>query len=141
MAGDEPGINTGGGAYFESTVSSGRDLIGRDKIVHGDEVGVSKGLAAAELAQVFQAVYQQIEAPLGPRSADTDELAETVRRLEREAGKGDEASTQQVERWLGMLSSVAPDVFEVAVNALTNPAALVSSAVRLVARQLQQQSA
>lgn len=31
-------IDTGGGAYIEGNVSTGGDLIGRDKVVHGDEV-------------------------------------------------------------------------------------------------------
>ena len=31
-------INTKGGAYFGGNVQAGRDLVGGDKIVHGDEI-------------------------------------------------------------------------------------------------------
>ncbi len=138
---DERGaVNTGGGAYFEGQVTSGRDVIGRDKVVYGDEVGAHKGLGAADLAQLFHGVYQQIDAPSGPRHADVEEVTQTVQRVEREAGRGDDANAERIERWLKTLSEVAPDVLELAVNALTNPAALVTSGVRIVARQFQTQS-
>jgi hypothetical protein len=141
MADQQVGVNTGGGGYFAAPVTSGRDVIGRDKIVHGDEVGANKGLEAADLAQLFRAVYQQIDAPTGPRHADVEEVSQTVQRVEQEAGKGDDANAERIERWLRTLGEVAPDVLELAVNALTNPAALVTSAVRIVARKFQTQSA
>ena len=130
MSDEQPRVTTGGGAYFAGTVTAGGDVIGGDKIVHGNE-----GLAGSELAQVFQTVYRQIEAPAQPRKAESDELKETVERIERETAKGDAADAQKVGRWLGTLADVAPDVLETAVNALTNPGAAVASAVRIVAQQ------
>src|SRR5438105_13659661 len=105
MSDEQPRVTTGGGAYFAGTVTAGGDVIGGDKIVHGNE-----GLAASELAQVFQTIYRQIDVPTQPRKAESDELNETVQRIERETAKGDAADSKKVERWIGTLAEVAHDV-------------------------------
>jgi hypothetical protein len=43
-----------------------------------------------------------------------------------------------VKRALTTLARLAPDVLEVALNAITNPAAAVISAVRIVAEQVRE---
>jgi hypothetical protein len=132
MTDEQHHVSSVGGGYFAGPVTAGHDVIGGDKVVSGDEVE-NAGVSVAELAQLFQTVYARIESPGGPRKADAVEVKQTVERIEREAAKGDQASGGSVERWLSTLAEVAPDVLEVAVNALTNPGAAVSSAVRLIA--------
>ena len=130
MSDEQQRVNTAGGAYFGGSVAAGRDVIGGNKVVYGNE-----GASGADLAQLFQAVYERIGKATAPREADADELTETVQRIEREASKADAADPQRVERWLSTLADVAPDVLETAVNALTNPGAAVASAVRIVAER------
>jgi hypothetical protein len=65
--------------------------------------------------------------------ADTDLLQGTVQKIEDEAAKGAAADEGKVRKWLHTLAGLAPDVLEVAVNALTNPGAAVASGVKLAA--------
>src|SRR5436309_5250557 len=136
------GIDTGGGAYVGGGVQTGGDFIGRDQTIHGGYTRTTQhGLSGTEVAQLFESVYRRIEEPAAPRKADAQEVRETVQRVEREVAKGEQADTERVERWLRGLADIAPDVLEVAVNALVNPAAAVASAVRALARRFQVRSA
>ncbi len=68
-------------------------------------------------------------------------LKETAQKVEQEAAKGEKADPDIVKRGLNTLAKLAPDVLQVAVNALTNPGAAVASGVRLAARAFQAASA
>ena len=132
-------INTGGGIYLESgTQVSGGTFVGRDQHVGGDYNQTSQhGLQGADLARLtdlFQAVYQQVQAhTAADPDADADLLQGTVKKIEDEAAKGDAADEGSIRKWLHTLAGLAPDVLEVVVNALTNPGAAVASGVKLVA--------
>jgi hypothetical protein len=154
----EGGVNTGGGAFV------GRDSVSRDKHVHGDEVHgdkfggdkitvgnisggtgiaigrgrqvtVTQGLGGDELARLFAAVYQQVEARREDPNVDKEELTGTVQKVQEEAAKGEAANPTKVERWLGNLAEMAPDILEVTVACLTNPAAGVAAVIRKVAEK------
>jgi hypothetical protein len=130
MSDEQEHVNTGGGAYFRGSVTAGRDVIGGDKVVLGNE-----GVSGVELAQLFQPVYARIGQATAARGADTTRLTETVQGIEREAGKAEVADPNRIEGWLTTLADVAPDVLETVVTALTNPGAAVASAVRIVAER------
>lgn len=54
-------IDTGGGAYVGGKVEiEGGDFVGRDKIVHGDEVYVQAGLSPSEALQDEAAYYYSL---------------------------------------------------------------------------------
>src|SRR6266852_1462712 len=118
---EQPRVDTQGGAYFAGSVSANRDVIGGNKIVGGDEISGDIGTNAADLATLFDRVYRQIDAPSAERKANADEIRETVQRVQTEAGKGDQADASRIDRWLGTLGDVAPDVLEVLVDAFANP--------------------
>ncbi len=131
------GISTGGGAYVGGSVQTGGDFVGRDQQIAGGYTRVTRqGLTGEELGVLFRDVYRQID--LHPRDpeVDTEQLKQTAKQVEQEAAKGSEADPDKVKKWLHTLGKLAPDVLEVVVNALTNPAAGVASAVRLVAEQI-----
>jgi len=127
---EQKSVNTGGGGYFAGTVSAGGDVIGRDKVVLGNE-----GVSGAELAQLFQPVYACIGQTA--RGSDADRLTETVQGIQHEAAKADAADSERIKGWLATLAEMAPDVLETVVTALTNPGAAVAGAVRIVAEQFQ----
>jgi len=114
-------------------VHAGHDVIGGAQVVHGNR---TEGVGATELTALFQSVYQKIAVRPPDSTADPGELTETARRVEQEAAKGEQADPDKVRRWLGTLKQLAPDVLELAVNALTNPGAAVATGVRLAAEQL-----
>ncbi len=133
------GVNTGGGAYITGGMQAqGGTFVGRDQHVAGGFTQLSQqGLQGADLARLtdlFQAVYQQVQAhSAADPDADSDLLQGTVRNIEDEAGKGVAADEGKVRKWLHTLAGLAPDVLEVVVNALTNPGAAVASGVKLAA--------
>jgi hypothetical protein len=158
-------IDTGGGAFVGGNVNTGGgDFVGRDKVVHGDEVHgdkvggdkitvgdisgssgvaigrgaratVTHGLGGDELASLFAAVYRQVEARREDPDVDKEELAGVVQQVEAEAAKGEAANPAKVERWLGNLAAMAPDILDVTVACLTNPAAGVAAVIRKVAER------
>jgi hypothetical protein len=131
-------VDTGGGAFVGGHVSAGGDFVGRDLTVRGNYTrSTQAGLSGGEIAQLFGAVYHRISEPTTARMADDQEVHDTVARVEQEVAKGEQADAERIERWLGTLKDIAPDVLEVAVNVLISPAAAVTSAVRAVAKRFQ----
>jgi hypothetical protein len=156
-------VDTGGGAYIAGGVQvNDGDFVGRDKIqvdvIKGDKVQGDKftardisgshvawgrgaqathteGVGGAELAKLFAAIYQKIDARPADPDVDKEELAETVHKVEQEAAKGDEANPNKVERWLRFLGGMAPDILEVTVACLTNPLAGVGTVIRKIAEK------
>jgi len=140
VAAQPQGVPMRGGATFGGPVTAGRDVIGGDQINYGPVTNL-QGLQGADLARFtesFRHVYTRADeyASAHPE-ADPDLLKDTAKKVEQEAVKGDKADAAQISRWLNTLSRLAPDVLEVAVNALTNPGAAVAAAVKLVARGFQ----
>jgi hypothetical protein len=163
-------IDTGGGAYIGGNVNtSGGEFVGRDKIVHGDEVRgdkvggdkitvgdisgssgvaigrgaqatVKQGLGGDEIARLFEAVYQQIEARPEDPDVDKEELTETVQKVQEETAKGEEANPKKVERWLSNLAEMAPDILDVTVACLTNPAAGIATVIQKVAGRAREEA-
>ncbi len=125
-------INTGGGAYVEGKVkvSGGGDFVGRDKTVT-----YNYGTGVADLAQLFEAIYQQIEARPEDPDVDHEEITDEVKRIEQEVAKAEEANPNKVERWLGTLAQMTPDIFEVVVASLANPAAGVATVISKIAKK------
>jgi hypothetical protein len=130
-------VNTGGGAYVEGGVEvSGGDFVGRDKTVT-----YNYGTSSADLVQLFEAIYQQIEERPKDPDVDKAEIVAEVKRIEEEAAKGEEANPKKVARWLGTLAQMAPDIFEVVVACLTNPAAGVATVISKIAKKAQEEAA
>ena len=129
-------INTGGGAYVEGKVEAGGDFVGRDKTVT-----YNYGASTADLAQLFEAIYQQVESRPEDPDVGKEEIVDEVKKIEEEAAKGEEANPNKVERWLGTLAQMAPDIFDVVVASLTNPAAGVAKAISLIAKKAKEETA
>ncbi len=157
-------INTGGGAFIGGSVSTGGgDFVGRDQVVHGDQVRgdqvagdqisvgeisggtgftigrggqveVSQGLGGDEIAAVFKALRQEVSRlPESPNKV----MAQTaVDNLEAEGKKGTGANESNVEDWLKFLAQNVPDFFEVAVNTFINPVQGLSTVFQKIAQRM-----
>lgn len=99
------------------------------------QVTVTHGLQGEELARLFAAAYQRIEARTEDPDVDKTEIKETVQKIEQEVAQGDQANPNKIDRWLKTLEKIAPDILEVIVTALLNPGAGVATAVRKVAER------
>ena len=87
------------------------------------------------LAQLFEAIYQQIEARPEDPDVDHEEIAGEVKRIEQEVAKAEAANPNKVKRWLANLAEMAPDILEVTVASLTNPAAGVATVISKIAKK------
>jgi hypothetical protein len=161
----EKRVDTDGGAHAEGDVDTGGgDFTGRNKVVHGDQVHgdkvggdkitvgditgstgiaigrgaqatVTQGLGDDEIARLFAAIYQQIEARPEDPNVDKKELTETVQKVQQETAKGEGANPNKVERWLKTLALMASDIFDVTVACLTSPGTGIAAVIRKVAEK------
>lgn len=118
------------------------DKIRIGNIASGASVAVGRGShssavniqAEKDLAQHFAQIYAQIEARPEDPQVDKDELRDTVKRIEKEAAKGEKAEPVKIKRWFAGLAQIAPDIVVIIAAVLTNPTLGVSTAVQKVAQ-------
>ena len=116
--------------------------VSRSNLVVGDhnKITQSNGLQADEIAKLFAIAYQKIEARPEDPQVDKEEITQTVQRIEQETVKGEEANPGKVERLLTTLSGMAPDIGEVVLASLTNPAAGIATVLRKIAEKAKAES-
>jgi hypothetical protein len=128
------GDKVGGDKVFGSKITV-RDVVGSTGTAIGPDAQASlrQGLSGAEIAALFSGIYRQIQARPPDPEVDKAEIAETVRRIEEEVKKGEDAAPGKVERWLKTLALMAKDIFDVTVACLAHPVAGIAEVVRKVA--------
>ena len=110
------------------TQQAGGDIVGGDKIT-------TRTVQGPSLDAAFRAIHQKIEARPPDPKVDKEEIQDTVKRIEAETRKGDQASTDRLERWLLTLGGMADDIFQVVVATLSNPALGIAKAIQLIAQK------
>jgi len=142
MAEKKPGRQSGGVNINTSQgkVTIGGDVVGRDKITTTTNYGMDPG-ALAEMAKQFQEIQTQIDALPGKDEVDKQELKDTVKKIEEEAKKGDQAKPDRVERWLMNVGAMSDDIFEVTTATLTNPIYGVFKTLKLIAQKAKEEKA
>jgi hypothetical protein len=129
-----------------------REEIGGDRISVGNitdskgvaigreaQATVTEGIGGGELALLFAPVYRQIQDRPADSDVDKEELSETVKKIEAESARGEDANPNRVERWLKYVALMAPDIFDVVAATLLNPAAGVAAVIRKVVEKAQEQ--
>ena len=119
-------INTGGGAYFGGDVTVEGDLIGRDQIN-------VNGLNAEQVKELFSPIYGKIDGRPETDEEDKVDLKAEVEEIQAAAAKGDDVDESFLSRRLKNLGRMAPDILDVVVATLANPAAGFAVAVKKVA--------
>ncbi|MBF8282807.1 MAG: hypothetical protein HW378_1722, partial [Anaerolineales bacterium] len=123
------GVNISG-----RNVTVGGDVVGRDKITtttYGPGVSPDK---LVELLKEFASIKRRI-GTLDLEDEDKDDLKTNVQRVEDEVKKGEQADTSKVEKALKKIAAMSDDILKVVVASLTNPAAGVVEAIRLIAQK------
>jgi hypothetical protein len=90
-------------------------------IGRGTQAAVGRNVGDDEIARLFAAIYQTIEASPGVPAETRAEALHFVQRIHREALRGDAANLAPVERGLTRLIEIAPDVAQSVAAALMNP--------------------
>jgi uncharacterized caspase-like protein len=166
QVGDRTEVHTGGGAHVGGGVTTGGGaFVGRDQLVHGDQVrgdqvggdqirvgdisggrgiaigrgaqaSVHEGDTGPDLGALFARIYREIEGRAADPEVEKEELKEVVQKVEEEAKRGEQASPGRLERLLKTLGLMAPDVLEVTLACLTSPAAGIAAALKKVAEKV-----
>ncbi len=123
-----PDIQTGGGAYIGGSVS----VDGNSKFVGRDDNSTS-GASAEQIAQLFQAIYKQIDQKSDLKPEDKQDLHADVHDVQTEVAKGDQADESFLERRLRNIQRMAPDILDVIVTTFADPALGLATVVQKVA--------
>jgi len=101
-------------------------------------INQSQGIDAKELAGLFETLYQRIEARPADPNIDKDEIVETVKKIEEESSKGEEANQSKLGRWMETLNKMAPDIVDVALASLGGPVSGVTAVLKKIADHAKQ---
>ena len=135
---DDWNVNIGG------NVNVGRDFVGRDKkvsIAAGGmhvEGSIEIDNQAAMQKELFESVLQQIEQRPNTSPEEVDDLKASVQEFKAEADKGEGADESFLARRLRNIERIAPDIGEVLVATIANPAAGFALIVKKVAERASQ---
>jgi len=138
-SGQSGGVNISGGS---GNISVGGDVVGRDKVTTTTTT-ITYGIGGDQLAQLmqgFKQVNDKIDKLPDKDEDEKQELKETVKKIEEEVKKGEEAKPEKVERWLKFVAGMSNDILQVTAATLTNPVAGVAKAVQLIAQKAQQEA-
>lgn len=120
------GIHITGNVTIKDSKVAGRDNVEKNVV----NVNLS-------FAPVYHALKQ--DATISP--ADKKAVQENVKQIEQEVKKGKEAKGSFVQERLENIQKMAPDILEVVLATLQNPAAGISLAVQKVVKKFQTQKA
>ncbi|MFV9507426.1 MAG: caspase family protein [Oscillochloridaceae bacterium umkhey_bin13] len=122
------GNYVGGDEINVGDVSGTGIAIGRNAQAHVQQGGDQEAFARA-FAQIYAAIKARPEDP----DIDKEEVTNTVKSIQQEAQKGEQANENKLTRWLRNLAGMAEDIFDVTVAALTGPQAAFATVARKVA--------
>jgi hypothetical protein len=108
-------------------------------IGRGAQVKIQSGTDAKELSEIFSVIYQKIESRPPDPLVEKEEIVDQVKRIESEVAAGEKAEPAKVERWLRNLAAMAPDILDVTVAAITDPAAGIYMAIRKIAQRVKEE--
>jgi hypothetical protein len=141
-------VDTGGGAYVggDVKVKSG-GFVGRDKTevritgdgnVIGDHSSATvikrTGVEVDEVAALFQQALELARAPGRPQE-EREDLEAAVEMAQHETEKGEGADASLLNKALDVLLERGPDILEIVLEAILNPAAAAGKGARMLAKQ------
>jgi hypothetical protein len=131
---NEPKTNPAGNITVGNINNAAGVAIGHGATATGNQ---TVGMSGPEITALFQSLSQRVaELPEGPSKAIAQQA---VTGLEQEVQKGDAAEEKNLRTWFNFLAQAAPDVWEVAVAALSNPVAAFATIVKLVAKKAKEE--
>jgi hypothetical protein len=99
------------------------------------------GLQTAELKGLFETVYRQIQSRPVDKNVDKEEINATVQKIEAESAKGKKANESKLERWMGDLGRMAPDILDVILASLGGPVSGFTAVFKKIAERAKKQPA
>lgn len=127
VAGDKNISLDNGSVYVSGDVKKG-------DIITGDEANFSKTIVVRE--KIFKDIFKKIDTRPDTLPDDRDDLRTNVGEIKAEAEKGDEADKTFLARRLRNIKRMAPDILEVVIAAIANPAAGFAIVIKKIAEQV-----
>lgn len=153
ITGDKNTLTQVGGDFVKGDKVGG-DKVGGDKISVGDIIGstgvaigrkaqahVEQGISGADLAALFQAIYQKVEARPADPDVDKEEIVAQVQQIEAEVTTQEQPNEKKLERWLHNLASMAPDIVDVMAASLAGPVAAGATIFKKIVDKVKHESA
>lgn len=134
-------INIGGGVHIERG-----DFIGRDKNVSVESGGIHVegnvviNQQAALQEELFESLLKQIDQRLNIPPDTANNLKTNVQEFKAEADKGAQADEKYLARRIRNIEHLSPEIRDVLLETLTNPAAGLATIVKRVAERAKAQS-
>jgi len=132
-------IQSGGFGDISGSISAGGNIVAGDmNLTSGGDMTITTttttGMTAEDFAKLFDVVYKRIEQlPPSVDKADVREVVETIEaEAMHEATEGKPPDEKMVKLSAQSLLSMAPDILDVIVATLANPAAGVATVIRKV---------
>jgi hypothetical protein len=122
---------------IEGSISGGIVVQGREAKV---TVQQSSGIHEKELSLLFEKLYQAIQSRHEDPNIDKEEIRGTVRRIEQEVKKGDQANDSKIKRWMESLNNMAPDIVDVILASLGGPVSGFTAVLKKIAQQARKSS-
>jgi hypothetical protein len=102
------------------------------------------GLSAAEIKQLFDGLYSQIDARANTSPADKEDIKAEVKEIQstvtEAAQKNEKLDESFLSRRFRNIARMAPDVLDVVVATLTNPLAGLGVAARKIADKAKEET-
>ena len=122
-----------------------RDIGAKAVVAQGENnavtVTIQEGLSGRDLAEAFDKIYKHIESAIPPKSADKKEIVQTVQNLQAEVTeKGEQADQTRLQRWIGNINQMAPDIVDVIIASLGGPAPAIATVLKKIAARTRQRS-
>ena len=95
---------------------------------------------AKEISTLFEKLYLATQTRQEDPNVAKEEIIETLKRIENEIGKGDQASQPKLERWMGYLSNMAPDIVDIILASLGGPVSGITAVLKKVAERAREQA-
>jgi hypothetical protein len=142
-------LNTGGGAFVEGNVSNAGDFVGRDQVVHNNEVyegditvgdivnasDVVIGNRNQIIHQEFAPLYRELE---NLRPDQKEEAEQIVKNIEKEVVSGKQGDDQRLSRLIDRLVDLIPGAVSAVVSMFSTPvlSGLVGPATKAILDQI-----
>ena len=129
---DKQVVRAGGSVVSGNVSIKGGTFVGRDKI----DVRSS----STEVQVLFQPIYRAIADRPNTSSTDRADLEAEVKELEAEVVKGQKADENFLLRRMRNIKRMAPDILEVVMATIANPAAGLGLAATKVAKKMSEEA-
>ena len=111
-------------AQAPSMVIKGENVIGNINASGRAQLKIDQKVihqATPEMDRLFKRVHKELETQPAQAAPNAEKVQEQVKKIEKEAAKGEEADLTRLESWLVKLSRIAPDILDIMLASLGGP--------------------